>query len=412
MLSRSVDFKAPVRVLATLLALLSGTPAFAQSTSSFEGLSLSQVLTRLGEVAGAVGPGQAIAVSTALEVATAPLGTSSAGFVFRLDPATGLRVRTATTFGPSFGERVLTAGEGKINIAANLAVATYDRLGSSDLDQMQLSRVQTTNPATSFSGVNSLVLSSQTMLLHAAIGATDSLDFLVAIPLVKVKLEGLAFVETGDGKVPVRSTGSGIASGLGDMAVQAKYRLLKFGEGEPDPGGLAVIGTMRLPTGDPDNLRGLGITRVMASLVVSSGRGRFRPHANGGFEVWTKGVQVGRDELGQPVEARHQIQYAAGVELEAAPKVTLILDAVGRHLLGGGRIESRSFPPELAGIPSVTSIDAMIPTQAGVRKISLAPGLKWNVKGTVLLSLNALIPVLDNGLYDRFTPVVGLDWTF
>lgn len=406
-----MDFKASVCVLATLAALLPGAPVFAQATTTVEGLSLSQSLTRLGAVAGAIGPGQAIAVATSLEVATSPLGTSSAGFVFRLDPATGLRVRTATTFGPTFGERVLTAGEGKVNVAATLTVATYDRLGDFDLNQMELSRVQTASPATSFSGVNSLVLSSQTMMLHAAIGATDSLDVMVAVPLVKVKLEGLAFVQTRDDKVPIRSEASGIASGLGDVAIQAKYRLLRFGEGEPDPGGVAVLGTMRLPTGDPDNLRGLGVTRAMASLVVSSGRGRFRPHGNAGFEVWTKGVPVGQDEFGQNVEARHQIQYAAGVELEAAPKVTLILDAVGRHILGGGKIETRSFPPEL-GPPGTTSIDAAIPVQSGVRKISLAPGLKWNLKGNVLLSLNALIPVFDNGLYDQFTPVVGLDWTF
>jgi hypothetical protein len=40
------------------------------------------------------------------------------------------------------------------------------------------------------------------------------------------------------------------------------------------------------------------------------------------------------------------------------------------------------------------------------------PGLKWNMKGTFLLSLNALVPIMDNSLHDKFTPVVGLDWTF
>jgi hypothetical protein len=34
------------------------------------------------------------------------------------------------------------------------------------------------------------------------------------------------------------------------------------------------------------------------------------------------------------------------------------------------------------------------------------------MKGTFLLSLNALVPIMDNSLHDKFTPVVGLDWTF
>jgi hypothetical protein len=42
----------------------------------------------------------------------------------------------------------------------------------------------------------------------------------------------------------------------------------------------------------------------------------------------------------------------------------------------------------------------------------VAPGLKWAVKGNLLVSVNALIPVDDNGLHDEFTPVVGLAWGF
>lgn len=410
-----MHFKRPVCVLTLLLALLPPAPAFAQSTNTVEGLSLSQALTQLTALGGIAAPGAAIAVATALEVSTSPLGSSAAGFVFKLDPATGLRVRTATTFGPSFAERVLTAGEGKLSVSANLTVATYDLLGDFKLNRMELVRVDQKDPALNTTSYSSLVLSSQTLVLFGAIGATDALDLSVAVPLVKVKLEGLSWVERRNdpSQVLARAEASGVASGIGDIAVQAKYRLLKFGEGEPDPGGVAVLGTMRLPTGDADNLRGLGITRTMGSLVVSSGRGRFRPHGNVGFEFWSKGVDVGMDASGHMATAKNQIQYAAGLELEAAPKVTLIVDVLGRHVLSGGRIAVQSFPPSsFADFPEVTAVDAQVAVPEGLRKITLAPGLKWNVKGNVLLSLNALIPVWDNGLHDRFTPVLGLDWTF
>src|SRR5215203_4268675 len=88
--------------------------------------SLRNVVLDLTNNIAAPQEGEAIGLSTAIEVANAPTGSSAGGFVFKLDPATGLRVRTAPTFGPSFAERALTAGEGKVSFGISLGVATYD----------------------------------------------------------------------------------------------------------------------------------------------------------------------------------------------------------------------------------------------------------------------------------------------
>ena len=105
----------PARVLATLLLCACATRVSAQSTTVTEGLTLSETLARLTLPVAGAAVGDAISLATALEVATTPLGISSAGFAYKLDPATGLRVRTATTFGPAFADRVLTAGAGKLS---------------------------------------------------------------------------------------------------------------------------------------------------------------------------------------------------------------------------------------------------------------------------------------------------------
>ena len=399
-------------VLATLLSCACAGSAAAQAAAVAAGLTLSQSLGQLTLPVAGAAAGDAISLATALEVATSPLGISSAGFAYKLDPATGLRVRTATTFGPSFSERVLTAGAGKLSFGANLSVATYDRLGSFKLDQMELSKVEAASPEVARQGLTSLVLSSQTLVMYASMGATERLDLSVAVPMVKVSLEGLSWVQNKNGDVLLRSVASGVASGLGDIAVLAKFRLLRFGEGEPDPGGVALLGAVRMPTGDRGNLRGLGVTRTLGSIVASSGRGRFRPHASVGYEVWSKGLAlVASPQAQRTVTVKNQFQYAGGVELEAAPKVTLIVDLLGRHILGGGRVVPEAFtpPPNLFGATGFT-VTTVQPN--GIRKLTLAPGLKWNLKGNMLLSLNALVPLSDNGLSDRFTPVIGLDWTF
>jgi len=398
-------------VLWALAVLLCGAPARAQSTTT-EGLTLRDTLSQMLTPVGSAPVGDAIAAATSLEVATAPFGTSSGGFVYKLDPSTGLRVRTAPTFGPSFAERALTAGEGKMSIAANLTVAGYDNLNKLPLSRMELGTTTANNAEATRHGLASLVLSSETLVLNGAIGATDNLDIALAVPFVKVKLDGISWVENGLGTVILRAEGAGESSGLGDIGVGAKLRVAKFGEGPPDPGGIALMLMARLPTGSRDNFRGLGITRVLGNFIISSGKGKFRPHGNVGFEWWEKGLVIKSGFTGnERVEARHQIQYAIGMEYEAGPKMTLLADVLGRHILGSGEVGFQTIqaPPNAFGVTSITSA---LTTRDGIQKLTLAPGIKWNLKGSFVLAFNSLIPLYDNGLHDKFTPVVGLDWTF
>jgi hypothetical protein len=219
--------------------------------------------------------------------------------------------------------------------------------------------------------------------------------------------------------VLVRATGKGTATGLGDIGLQAKYRLLRFGGDPPpdapvgpDPGGFAVQVVARLPTGSRENLRGLGIHRVLGSFIFSSGKGKLRPHAQVGYEWWSKGVDVESFGFEPTVTARHAFQYAAGIELEAAPTLTLMVDFLTRQVNGGGKVspELANFP--VTTIPGIDSLDYAFAVPEGILKQSIVPGLKWNLKGKFLLSLNAVIAIRDNGLFDKFTPVVGLDFTF
>lgn len=398
--------------LAIVIALVAAAPSAAQpsAVSVTEDLTLRQSLAQLTAPVSGAAAGEALALGALLDVTTTPLGVSSGGFAFKVDPNTGLLVRTATTFGPTFAERVLTAGSGKVSIATSLGVATYDRIGALNLASLTTSEATSANSSLARRGTTSLVMTAQTALVAASMGVTDRLDLSVAIPMITMKIDGVSWVEDTTGKVHVRTTAKGVGSGLGDVAVHGKFRLARFGAGEPDPGGVALLSTVRLPTGDRENLRGLGITRVMTALAASAGRGRFRPHANAGFEIWSKGLSIpGATTANPAIEVRHQVQYAGGAEFEALPKLTLMVDLLGRHFLGGGRPEVATLPP---GVTGVTGYRALTVTDGSLHKIAVAPGLKWNLKGNMLLSLNALVPLRDNGVHDRFTPVLGLDWTF
>src|SRR5262249_10574080 len=146
-------------------------------------------------------------------------------------------------------------------------------------------------------------------------------------------------LENGGGQILTYAAAASAGTGLGDVSGIVKYRFKTFGEGLPDPGGVAVMGTIRLPTGSRDSLRGLGVTRVGGMLIVSSGRQRFRPHFNVGYEFWSDDVGVTSDAGGGFVSARNQFQYDAGFEYEAAAKCTLLVDALGGQIFGGGKVD-------------------------------------------------------------------------
>ena len=400
---------------AAVLALFC-VPASAQVAPPIQGvttavpaLTLAGTITQLVKPVGAPHAGEALGLATALEVANSPFGAgpSAAGFLIKLDPSTGLQVRAATTFGPFFSENALTSGEGGVSVGVNFMSATYDRLGDLDVNALPLRSVTARSLKDGGSGTANLALTANTLVVSSRIGVTDKLDVGVTLPIVTVKLNGTSSLVNGIGDMTLFATGNGVASGLGDVAGLVKYRIHGFGSGLPDPGGLAVMATMRLPTGDHDNLRGLGVTRTLVSLIASGGERRFRPHADVGFEYWSKGLGVTSDTAPNTViTARHQFAYAAGLEFEAAPKATLLVDLLGRQILGGGKL---AVTADQSLAPGVISSESLVALPEGISKLTLAPGMKVNLKSKLILSVNVLIALHDTGLHARVTPVAGIE---
>jgi hypothetical protein len=395
----------------TVLALAWASPALAQKVTVVPDLTGKQVLTQLANPATAASVGDIISSLAAAEIATAPFGTSSGGFVFKLDPSTGLQTRTTTTFGPSFTERALTSGEGKVTIGATFSSTSYDKLSDFSLSALPLGSVTGTTTAGSSTSTGNLELTSKTVAISAVMGVTPNFDVGVVVPLVTVKIEGTSSLVNGNGVVSRLALTNSVFSGLGDTAAIAKYRLVKFkGPDVPDPGGVAIYVVMRLPTGSRENLRGLGVTRTLGSVVASFGRGVLRPHGSAGFEYWSKGVDVASGVGSSSVTLRHQFQYAGGVEIAAAPKLTLLVDLVGQKIMGGGPAELGAVTP-VTGVPGIASTQSLTFLDQGINKAFLVPGLKVNLKAKIVLSLNALITMTNNGLHSKVTPVAGINLT-
>jgi hypothetical protein len=402
----------PVAAVVTLLTLACASPAWAQKVTTVEDLTLTQTLVQLANPLGARPIGESIGLTTALEVATQPFGTSSGGFVYKLDPATGLLARVTGTFGPSFAERALTAGEGQVSVGATFSSTNYDKLSKFGLNNLPLGTFVGTTAATTRTGTGDFRLSSKTLAISGTVGLTPKVDVAVIVPLISMKLEATTTQVLANGVVARLAETSGVYSGIGDIAAVAKFKVAKLpGPDIPDPGGLALMLTMRLPTGSRENLRGLGVTRTLASAAFSAGKGPFKPHITGGYEFWSKSVDIPtRTATGGLIKVRHQVQLAAGFEIEAAPKVTLLLDFIGQKIRNGGEVGIVSDP--VAGnAGGIREIQSLVVLPEGILKGLLIPGIKVNLKGKLLLSLNAIVTMKNNGLHSRVTPVVGLNLT-
>jgi hypothetical protein len=398
-----------VPVALALLAL--ATPAFAQKVTTVPDLTGQQVLVQLSNAATSRALGQAIGLTTALEIATEPFGTSSGGFIFKLDPSTGLLARTTTTFGPSFTERAITSGEGQVSVGATYSSTSFNKISGFSLSSLPLASISSTNPQVARTATANLGLTARTVAISSTMGVTDNVDIGVVVPLVSVKIDGSSSLFNGSGVDTRLAQTTSIFSGLGDVSAMAKYRFVRFkGQDMPDPGGVALLVNMRLPTGSRENLRGLGVTRTLVGGVYSSGTSIIRPHASAGFEFWSKSVDIAGDK-GQTVSIRNQFQYNGGIEIEAAPKITLLVDIIGQQIFGGGQIGQVADTSNFPGLVGASAAQSLVALPNGVTKLLLVPGMKVNVKGKMLLSLNALVTMKNNGLHATVTPVAGINLT-
>jgi hypothetical protein len=344
----------------------------------------------------------ALANIVALEVSTAPVGTSTGGFTFTWDSTLGTFRRSAESFGPAFAERSLTIGRGKFGAGFHWLHARYDSLAGRDLRNGEVRTAQFVDAAGipfSYATMKSN-LASDTIAGFASYGVTKDFEVAIAIPWVRVSLDaditgfGSSPVEIGHILLPRSSS-----SGLGDVGLVGKYHLWHH-----QGGGLSAGLEVRLPTGDTNSLRGLGIARTLVSAIWSQG-GTISPHANVGFEVWSDGVSIAPE---RDVAAKNQVKYAFGVEFTPHPRVTAAVDLVGRRLMGGGAMGLVTFD-DPAGLGSA---QVLVGLPRGFSVVSLVPGLKWNVAGNVLVTGSVLASLTNDGLRAKLVPVIGLDWAF
>jgi hypothetical protein len=389
------------------------------------------------------------------QFANFPLGSSTGGFTYSFDEASGIYTRSSQSFGPAFTERALTIGRRKLSLGANYQHTSFDTFGGESLSDGTISfylphtdccNASFRPPSEQTPGFESdlvqasltLKATTDTLALFTNYGLTDRLDVGLAIPISRVDLEAdvharilrlstasnplVHTFEDGQDVSERTFSQSGSATGLGDIVLRTKYNFLRT----PNAG-LAVGIDLRLPTGDEDDLLGLGTTQGKFILIASSQHERLSPHANLGFTISGQGNREPQYGF-VPLGVSDEFNYAGGVEFVAHPKLTILGDFLGRTLMDAGtlELETKTFPFR-AGVGSVPPVPLQPSTtnpvtgqpydqlalQSGNLSLLLgSTGLKFNAAANLLVTANVLFPLTDAGLRDRLTFAFGVDYAF
>ena len=381
--------------LLTAIFLAIAAPVMAQTPADIISFLVTNQSVPTGDFqkdqAAAAATRDTIARALLVNLATAPIATSSSGFVYRLDPELGTPTRVSDSFGTFFVERAMTSGRGRVALGASGSTADYDRLDGLNLRDGTL--VTTANqfrdePEPFDTERLTLRISTNTFTVFGTYGVTDRLEIGGALPLVQLHVEG-SRVNVYRGQTFVQATASGDASGLADVAVRAKYRLISSGTG-----GFAVAGEVRLPTGNETYLLGTGHTAVRIVGIGSIENARVGVHGNAAV------VRGG---------ASNEIDGAGAVTFAASPRVTLTGEVLYRRLSDLHDIVASIEPhPTIAGVDTLR----LVPGMATPTLASAVSGIKWNAWGTLVVTGQVVWRLADGGLTAPFVPLLGFDYLF
>jgi hypothetical protein len=369
-------------------------------------------------------------VALTSQLATVPLPSPASGFTYHFDAATGTFVRSSRSFGPILTDRGETIGAGRIAFGYTFQFLSYDQLDGVSLRNVP-AVFRHDDPETGggrtdvVHTVNTIEATVSQFTGALTFGVTDRLDLSLAVPVVRTRLALLSnatihrigtgqnvsvhYFRDPDAIGGYGSTrqffAEGTAAGIGDLVARAKATLLRTGTRA-----LAVGLDWRLPTGDEQNLLGAGASGLRFFSALSASLGPIAPHANIAYQWNGKSALAGDVRADQKQDLPDQFAYALGADVLVASRVSLIFDVFGQRVFDSPRLLSRTST--LTGVAgSVTLPDIQFATQSYWTSGG-GFGLKGNVASQMLVTFNLRFAISHDGLTDRLSPLLGLEWAF
>ncbi|MGH7584087.1 MAG: hypothetical protein ACREL5_12760 [Gemmatimonadales bacterium] len=355
-----------------------------------------------------------------------PLSSASSSTTFGTS-ASGLFVQTRTSAGPIFAERAQTIGKGRVLVGANFSSYSFQSLRGVPLNDLRFTftHARTTSaPLGQGPAFENDVIEVATAVAvqftqataFATWGVIRNLDLSVSVPVVHLSMSGTSFAQlmpfgantphyfgsTADPSLNATAASSGSASGIGDVAARVKAVIANHGRSS-----LAVVGDVRLPSGDADNFLGTGSTSFRALAIGSARYGTFSPHLNLGY--WGRSTAT----------LSNALLATAGFDNLIGDRVTFAADLISEWQVGPNKlaqaqpvvIETTVTDSDGTYIRPRTITPSNIPSRRDNEMLS-SLGFKYAAPGGMTLVTNVLIPVLRGGLQPSVSWTLGAEYIF
>jgi hypothetical protein len=354
-----------------------------------------------------------VADAIGTSIASVPISAASGGAIFTFE--NGVPVRTAISSGPIFGERAETLGRRRSLIAANVSAFNFRSLRGTPTNDLtfrffheDVGKPGLGDPVfeNDFLEVSTDVdVQLQITTLAGAMGITDRFDVGVSIPFVRAGVNGTSKARLvsmfGDasphlfnGSVITASAATdGSASGIGDLSLRMKYNLASAG----GPG-FAVLGDVRLPTGDSENLLGAGSAAFRVLGIASSRYRDFSPHLNAGY------LYRGGDQ------SRSAMVVNAGFDQLISQRATFALDFLSEWQVGDNAVDLPA--PGHFTVPFDYTLAASNISSQKDHIVNAAIGAKILTGRQFTVVVNSVIPLNSGGLRPAAGWTLGLERNF
>lgn len=347
---------------------------------------------------------------------TFPNVSTASGFTFQIGSGNNVELESRI-YGPLFGERALTNGNGQLSITFNLQQLRFQTLNGSQIRNTNSGLLwgdlgYDASGDLGYTGLCRMDINTTVMFAAANYGLKDKLDISVAVPIVHTSVTGsnefLDYSFANNQLAPIfdpaqggfapqgRYYVDGSSTGLGDIGVGAKYAFVR----EADAG-VAVSVFTKLPTGSLEDMTGTGETTVGGNFIASFERNGWSPHVNLGGLVATGDVF-------------NELNYNLGLSYRAVQdRLTIGGELVGRRLFDVTQFRGIR---DLGFLTSpVTGEQFLVrdfhSVQEAVDSIFFAVGAKFRVTGQLLASVFTVLPTTVGGLQvTRPTFNFGLNW--
>jgi hypothetical protein len=365
--------------------------------------------------------------STALvnQLVSLPLPSPASGFTYQFDSSLGVFQRTTQSFGPILADRADTIGAGRASVGFAIQRFTFDSVEGLDLGRVPA--VFTHDNAFLLGGredvvttINSIEATVNQATTFVTLGITDRFDVSFAVPVITNTLSVVSnatiqrlgttnelthFFRQADGEVGTRRifTARGTASGIGDLTVRLKSTVAHTASN-----GIALGLDVRLPTGDARDLLGTGSTGLQPFAAWSATLQKVSPHLNASYKWNGSSILAGNPATGQAADFPDQASYAAGMDVSVNPRLTLAFDVIGRYSLNSNRLVEQDF----RALDGRSVFPNVVFARDSYNALSGAFGFKGNLGGRLLVDANLLFNLDQNGLRDKVTPLVGVEYSF